>query len=130
MCRDFQRLAITFLRALNIPRALRDGYSVTSAYRYPSPMDFSAWLEAYVGGAWHTLERATTSRIGRILMARGRDAVDVALTTSFGAANLTRFVVWTEEVAPVQPPFDGTPLIVTMKLRPSLHREQRQGHEG
>ena len=63
-------------------------------------MDFAAWLEVYLGGAWRTVDaRHNTPRIGRLLMARGRDATDVALTTSFGAANLTGFTVWTDEVS-------------------------------
>ena len=62
-------------------------------------MDFSAWSEAYLDGAWHSIDaRHNQPRIGRVLMARGRDAVDVALTTSFGAANLTQFTVWTDEI--------------------------------
>jgi len=62
-------------------------------------MDFSAWSEVYLDGAWHPIDaRHNRPRIGRVLMARGRDAVDVALTTSFGAANLTQFTVWTDEI--------------------------------
>ena len=100
VCRDFQHLAITFLRALNIPARYATGYlGDIGVPASPSPMDFSAWLEAYVGGGWYTLDaRHNQPRIGRVLMARGRDAVDVALTTSFGQANLTRFTVWTDEV--------------------------------
>ena len=100
VCRDFQHLAITFLRALNIPARYVTGYlgdiGVPPA---PNPMDFSAWAEAYVGDAWRVIDaRHNHPRIGRVLMARGRDAVDVALTTSFGSTNLTEFSVWTEEV--------------------------------
>jgi len=100
VCRDFQHLAITFLRALNIPARYVTGYlgdiGVPPA---PNPMDFSAWAEAYVGDAWRVINaRHNHPRIGRVLMARGRDAVDVALTTSFGSTNLTEFSVWTEEV--------------------------------
>ena len=62
-------------------------------------MDFSGWFEVYLGGRWYTFDaRHNAPRIGRVLMARGRDAVDVALTTSFGAAELKKFVVWTDEV--------------------------------
>jgi transglutaminase-like putative cysteine protease len=62
-------------------------------------MDFSAWLEVYVGGAWYTLDaRHNRPGIGRLIMARGRDAVDVALTTSFGATTLEAFRVWTDEL--------------------------------
>jgi transglutaminase-like putative cysteine protease len=107
VCRDFQHLAITFLRALNVPARYATGYlGDIGVPRDPNPMDFSAWLEVYLGGAWHALDaRHNAPRIGRQLMARGRDAVDVALTTSFGGANLTGFTVWTDEVY-VQPGAD------------------------
>lgn len=100
VCRDFQHLAITLLRALNVPARYATGYlgdiGVPPA---PFPMDFSAWLEVYMGGRWITLDaRHNEPRIGRILQARGRDAVDVALTTSFGSARLEKFTVWTDEV--------------------------------
>ena len=103
VCRDFMHLAITFCRCLNVPARYATGYlgdiGVPPA---PSPMDFSAWFEAYLGGRWHTFDaRHNVPRIGRVLMARGRDATDVALTTSFGAALLKTFVVRTEEVAGV-----------------------------
>jgi transglutaminase-like putative cysteine protease len=63
-------------------------------------MDFSAWAEVYLAGAWYPIDaRHNRARIGRVVMARGRDAVDVALTTSFGAATLTQFTVWTDEIA-------------------------------
>jgi transglutaminase-like putative cysteine protease len=65
-----------------------------------APMDFSAWFEVYLGGAWHTFEaRHNTPRIGRVLIARGRDAADVAISTTFGANKLVGFSVVTEEVA-------------------------------
>ncbi|MDB5293296.1 MAG: hypothetical protein JWL69_4537 [Phycisphaerales bacterium] len=100
VCRDFMHLAITLLRALNVPARYATGYlgdiGVPPA---PFAMDFSAWFEVYMGGRWHTLDaRHNEPRIGRILQARGRDAVDVALTTSFGPATLEKFTVWTEEV--------------------------------
>jgi len=100
VCRDFQHLAITFLRALNIPARYATGYlGDIGVPAGPTPMDFSAWLEVYLGGAWSTLDaRHNQPRIGRLLMARGRDAVDVALTTSFGSTTLTGFTVWTDEV--------------------------------
>jgi transglutaminase-like putative cysteine protease len=105
VCRDFQHLAITFLRALNIPARYATGYlGDIGVAASPSPMDFAAWLEVYVGDAWYTLDaRHNQPRIGRLLMARGRDAVDVALTTSFGTANLGQFTVWTDEL-PHPPP--------------------------
>jgi transglutaminase-like putative cysteine protease len=100
VCRDFQHLAITFLRALNIPARYATGYlGDIGVPPSPAPMDFSAWAEVYVGDAWRTIDaRHNRARIGRVVMARGRDAVDVALTTSFGTANLKEFTVWTDEV--------------------------------
>jgi transglutaminase-like putative cysteine protease len=100
VCRDFQHLAITFLRALNIPARYTSGFLGDIGVPVSGPMDFSAWAEAYLDGAWYTIDaRHNRARIGRVVMARGRDAVDVALTTSFGAATLTQFTVWTDEVA-------------------------------
>ena len=101
VCRDFQHLAITFCRAMNIPARYATGYlGDIGVPASPLPMDFSAWFEAYLGGRWYTFDaRHNTPRIGRVLMARGRDAVDVALTTTFGPTVLTNFVVWTDEVA-------------------------------
>jgi transglutaminase-like putative cysteine protease len=100
VCRDFQHLAITLLRALNVPARYATGYlGDIGVPKDPRPMDFSAWLEVYLGDGWYTLDaRHNRPRIGRVLMGRGRDAVDVALTTSFGSTELTRFTVWTEEV--------------------------------
>jgi transglutaminase-like putative cysteine protease len=100
VCRDFQHLAITFCRSLNIPARYATGYlgdiGVPAA---PFPMDFSAWFQAYLGGAWWTFDaRHNRPRIGRVLMATGRDAVDVAMTTTFGAAKLTGFYVVSEEI--------------------------------
>jgi transglutaminase-like putative cysteine protease len=100
VCRDFQHLAVTFCRALNIPARYTTGYlgdiGVPPA---GSPMDFSAWFEAYLGGRWFTFDaRHNQPRIGRVLMAVGRDAADVALTTSFGSTLLKTFKVITEEV--------------------------------
>jgi transglutaminase-like putative cysteine protease len=100
VCRDFQHLAITFCRSLNIPARYSTGYlgdiGVPPA---PSPMDFSAWFEAYLDGRWWTFDaRFNQPRIGRVLMASGRDAADVALTTSFGDARLSKFVVVADEV--------------------------------
>jgi transglutaminase-like putative cysteine protease len=100
VCRDFQHLAITFLRALNIPARYTTGYlGDIGVPPDQNPMDFSAWLEAYLGDGWHTLDaRHNKPRIGRVLMGRGRDAVDVALTTSFGSTTLTKFTVWTSQL--------------------------------
>lgn len=100
VCRDYMHLAITMCRAMNIPARYATGYlgdiGIPPA---PFPMDFSAWFEVFLGGKWHTFDaRHNVPRIGRVLMARGRDAVDVALTTAFGAARLQKFLVWTDEV--------------------------------
>lgn len=100
VCRDFTHLAITFCRALNIPARYATGYlgdiGVPVA---PFPMDFSAWFEVYLGNRWYTFDaRHNMPRIGRIVMARGRDAADTALTTSFGSARLDVFRVWTDDV--------------------------------
>jgi len=100
VCRDFQHLAIAFLRALNVPARYATGYLGDIGVPPPAtPMDFSAWVEVYLGDAWHPIDaRHNQPRIGRILMARGRDAVDVALTTSFGSTALKEFCVWTDEL--------------------------------
>ncbi|HEX4770279.1 MAG TPA: transglutaminase family protein [Bryobacteraceae bacterium] len=100
VCRDFQHLAITFCRALNIPARYATGYlgdiGVPPA---ATPMDFSAWFEVYLEDRWWTFDaRHNERRIGRILMATGRDAADVAITTSFGSSTLTGFTVVTDEV--------------------------------
>lgn len=100
VCRDFQHLGITLLRALNVPARYATGYlGDIGVPPNPSPMDFSAWFEVYLGQRWYTLDgRHNKPRIGRILQARGRDAVDVALTTSFGSTRLEKFLVWTDEM--------------------------------
>jgi transglutaminase-like putative cysteine protease len=102
VCRDYMHLAITFCRSLNIPARYCTGYlGDIGVPPVPSPMDFSAWFEVYLGGAWYAFDaRNNTPRIGRILMARGRDAADVALTTTFGLNQLHSFRVWTDEVSP------------------------------
>src|ERR1700733_14747689 len=98
VCRDFQHLAITFCRALNIPARYATGYLGDIGVPVRLPMDFSAWFEAYLGGRWWTFDaRNNESRIGRVLMATGKDAADVAMTTSFGQADLRSFFVVTEE---------------------------------
>ncbi len=98
VCRDYQHLAITFCRALNIPARYVTGYLGDIGVPERPPMDFSAWFEAYLSGKWWTFDaRNNEPRIGRILMATGRDAADVAMTTSFGQADLTHFFVVTEE---------------------------------
>jgi transglutaminase-like putative cysteine protease len=100
VCRDYQHLAITFLRALNIPARYATGYLGDIRITLPlAPMDFSAWLEVYLSGRWWAFDaRNNVPRFGRVLVAVGRDASDVAITTSFGVANLKYFSVISEEV--------------------------------
>ncbi len=100
VCRDFQHLAVTLCRALNIPARYATGYLGDIGVPIsPMPMDFSAWFEVFLEGRWWTFDaRHNQPRVGRVLMAVGRDASDVALTTSFGAAYLRQFTVITDEV--------------------------------
>jgi transglutaminase-like putative cysteine protease len=100
VCRDYMHLAIAFCRSLNVPARYCTGYlGDVGVPPQPCPMDFSAWFEVYLGGRWLAFDaRNNTPRIGRILMARGRDAADVALTTTFGVNTLRSFRVWTDEV--------------------------------
>ncbi len=99
VCRDFQHLAITFCRALNIPARYATGYLGDIGVPVNGPMDFSAWFEVFLEGRWWTFDaRHNFPRIGRVLMATGRDASDVAITTSFGQADLRQFFVVTDEV--------------------------------
>lgn len=102
VCRDFAPLAITLCRCMNIPARYCTGYlGDIGIAPLPDPMDFSAWFEVYLGGHWYAFDaRHNKPRIGRILMATGRDATDVALSTSFGPSRLARFEVITDEVLP------------------------------
>jgi transglutaminase-like putative cysteine protease len=102
VCRDFQHLAVTLCRALNIPARYATGYlGDINIPPTDTPMDFSAWFEAYLEDRWWTFDaRNNCPRVGRVLMATGRDASDVAMTTSFGMANLTHFTVVSEPVPP------------------------------
>jgi transglutaminase-like putative cysteine protease len=100
VCRDYAHLAIAFCRCLNIPARYCTGYlGDIGVPPVDLPMDFAGWFEAYLGGQWHTFDpRNNTPRIGRILMARGRDAADVAISTTFGYSALELFRVWTDEI--------------------------------
>ena len=102
VCRDFAHLAITFCRALNIPARYVFGYLPDIGVPPPyEPMDFAAWFEAYLDGRWHTFDaRNNTPRIGRVVVGRGRDAIDVALITSFGPHTLTGFQVRAGQITP------------------------------
>jgi transglutaminase-like putative cysteine protease len=102
VCRDFAHLAVTLCRCMNIPARYCTGYLGDIGVPLdPAPMDFSAWFEVYLDGRWYTFDaRHNHPRIGRIVMARGRDAADVAISTSFGTVQLVRFSVVTEEATP------------------------------
>ncbi|MCQ8241229.1 transglutaminase-like domain-containing protein [Rhizosaccharibacter radicis] len=99
VCRDFAHLAVTLCRCMNIPARYCTGYlGDIGVPPVDDPMDFSAWFDVYLGGQWYTFDaRHNKPRIGRILMARGRDATDVALSTAFGNAWLAGFEVTTYE---------------------------------
>jgi transglutaminase-like putative cysteine protease len=100
VCRDFTHLAVALCRCLNIPARYCNGYlGDIGVPPDPAPMDFNAWFEAFIGGRWFTFDaRHNQPRIGRILIARGRDAGDIPMITTFGPHALTRFVVVTEEI--------------------------------
>jgi transglutaminase-like putative cysteine protease len=101
VCRDFAHLALTFCRCMGIPARYCTGYlGDIRIPPEPYPMDFSGWFQAYLSGQWYTFDaRHNVPRIGRILMATGRDAADVALSTSFGRMTLAKFFVVSEEIA-------------------------------
>jgi transglutaminase-like putative cysteine protease len=102
VCRDYAHLAIAFCRCMNIPARYCTGYLGDIGMPPPyAPMDFAAWFEAYVDGHWHTFDaRNNVPRIGRVLIARGRDATDVAISNTFGPTTLLSFRVWTDEMSP------------------------------
>jgi transglutaminase-like putative cysteine protease len=104
VCRDYAHLAITLCRCMNVPARYCTGYlGDIGIPPVDAPMDFSAWFEAYLDGAWHTFDaRHNTPRIGRILIARGRDATDAAITTTYGLAPLVGFKVITDELPEAQ----------------------------
>lgn len=100
VCRDYAHLAITLCRCMNIPARYCTGYlGDIGVPNDPAPMDFSAWFEVYLDGCWHSMDaRHNQPRIGRLLVARGRDATDAAISTAFGNANLVKFHVLTRAV--------------------------------
>lgn len=100
VCRDYAHLAIAFCRCMNIPARYCTGYlGDIGVPPSPSPMDFSGWFEAYLDGNWYTFDpRHNTPRMGRVLIAHGHDAADVAISTTFGVNTLESFKVWTDEV--------------------------------
>lgn len=107
VCRDYAHLAITFCRCLNIPARYCTGYLGDMGMPPPyGPMDFAGWFEVWLDGHWYTFDaRNNTPRIGRVLIARGRDAADVAISNTFGPNTLKRFVVRTDEVPESVPPW-------------------------
>lgn len=100
VCRDYAHLAIALSRCMNIPARYVNGYLGDIGVPIVDPMDFSAWIEVWLGGRWHTFDpRNNMPRIGRIVVARGHDAVDIPLINSFGPHILKSFHVWTYDVA-------------------------------
>ena len=101
VCRDYAHLAIAFCRCMNIPARYCTGYMGDIGVPVAGMMDFSAWFEVYLGGAWHTFDaRNNMPRMARVLIARGRDAVDVPIANTFGPATLAAFEVTSVEAAP------------------------------
>jgi transglutaminase-like putative cysteine protease len=100
VCRDYAHLAVAFCRCMNIPARYCTGYLGDIGIPPPyGPMDFAGWFEAYLDGAWRTFDpRNNIPRIGRVLIAMGRDASDVPITNTFGPNTLLSFKVWTDEV--------------------------------
>lgn len=128
VCRDFAHLAITLCRCMNIPARYVTGYlGDIGVPPDTAPMDFSAWLEVFLGGRWYTFDaRHNRPRIGRIVIARGRDAVDVPITMVFGAHTLSKFSVVTEEIDPrafVQK-YNASPYTTPARLRISANVAQ------
>jgi transglutaminase-like putative cysteine protease len=114
VCRDFQHLAITLTRCMNIPARYVTGYIGDIRQPFSGTGDFSAWYQVYLGGRWIDLDaRHNYPRLGRILMAVGRDAADVAITTSFGTANLVKFYVESNEI-------DANGLKVPLPIQPGV----------
>lgn len=109
VCRDYAHLAIAFCRCLNIPARYCTGYlGDIGVPPSAEPMDFSAWFEVFLGGHWYTFDaRNNIPRIGRVLIARGRDASDVAISSTFGQNTLAGFKIWTYEVDAAQRSNDG-----------------------
>ncbi|MCU4179192.1 transglutaminase-like domain-containing protein [Bosea sp. BH3] len=106
VCRDFAHLAIALCRCMNIPARYCNGYlGDIGVPLNPAPMDFNAWFEVFLGGRWYTFDaRHNEPRIGRVVIARGRDATDVAMVSSFGTHTIQRFEVITEEIEDVPMP--------------------------
>ena len=117
VCRDFAHLAVTFCRALNIPARYVFGYLPDIGVPPPDdPMDFCAWMEVYLAGRWWTFDpRNNEPRIGRVLIGRGRDALDVAMVTTYGSPRLAQMTVWADAV-PLAPHHPVEPVEVKTQL--------------
>lgn len=120
VCRDFAHLAITLCRCMNIPARYVNGYLGDIGVPLdPAPMDFSAWMEVFLDGKWYTFDpRHNRPRIGRVVIARGRDATDVPLLHSFGQHQLSLFKVWTyeQEGNLFNPPYHGIDKTVSAQM--------------
>lgn len=120
VCRDFAHLAIALCRCMNIPARYVNGFlGDIGVPEDPAPMDFSAWMEVYLDGKWYTFDaRHNTPRIGRVVIARGRDATDVPLLHTFGPHRLSTFKVWAyeQEVHPARPPVQGVDRIMKSRM--------------
>lgn len=120
VCRDFAHLAIALCRCMNVPARYVNGYlGDIGVPQDPAPMDFSAWFEAFIDGEWYTFDaRHNKRRIGRVVIARGRDATDVPLLHTFGDHRLSFFKVWTyeQEQFPATPPIHGIDRTLTAQV--------------
>ncbi|ESW65846.1 transglutaminase [Mesorhizobium sp. LSHC422A00] len=120
VCRDFAHLAITLCRCMNIPARYVNGYlGDIGVPADPAPMDFSAWMEVFLDGKWYTFDpRHNKPRIGRVVIARGRDATDVPLLHSFGPHQLSLFKVWTyeQEGKLFNPPYHGVDKTINARM--------------
>ena len=115
VCRDYQHLAVTLTRCMNIPARYVTGYIGDIRIPFSGPGDFSAWYQIFLNGQWWDMDaRHNHPRLGRILMATGRDAADIAITTSFGVAKLTSFLVESNEIDP-----NGNPVPLPPKITPT-----------
>jgi len=128
VCRDFAHLAVTFCRALNIPARYVFGYLPDIGVPPPdAPMDFCAWMEVYLSGRWWTFDpRNNEPRMGRVLVGRGRDALDVAMVTTYGSPRLAQMTVWADEALPDHDGAVGDEgARMTARVIPTIHEDER-----
>lgn len=132
VCRDFAHLAITLCRCMNIPARYVTGYLGDIAVPQDrAPMDFCAWFEVFLGDRWYTFDaRHNRRRVGRIVIARGRDAVDVPIMMVFGPHSLSRFTVVTEEVDPVEFISHRNPFAFSKPSQPQIRRHAQPSRAG